>query len=445
MDKIKTGFFVGLFSLATLVQADQMAYSQSPPGGLQPAQCPQFVCFGFDDNGYEDGILWFRELVKDKKNADGSPVRATFFLTGQYGENFPEVLEAWKKLYGDGHEIGNHTWDHPHGVGLTEQGWKDEISKSTEYLVQNLGIGASEIKGFRTPFLEYGETALKAVQGCGLMYDCSMEFANNGWTPIEGDPDYPPATSGVYWNGMGSERTFQKLFWPHTLDKGSPPGNASKCATPIPGLWEVNVNSFLKADNSGDITGFDFNLWTISNKEYFANTLKHTFDQRLKGNRCPMTINAHTDYYTQYNEDAERSFTQAGWQDRRAAVEAFLDYVLQFPEVRVVSYITMINWMKNPQPLGSVATMPAASRSPVRSIALGRVSASSIDLSVPAAGRYQVRVLSPSGRLVQSYDGSFGIGKGRLSFARPLPPGSYLVSVRGTTGPTAIHPVVIMR
>ena len=55
-----------LIAASTFISAENFPYSQSPPGGLKPEQSPMFVCFGFDDNAYADGIKWFRELVKNK-------------------------------------------------------------------------------------------------------------------------------------------------------------------------------------------------------------------------------------------------------------------------------------------------------------------------------------------------------------------------------------------
>ena len=101
--------------------ADNVTFSQVPPGGLKAAQCPMFVLFAFDDNGNSDGLVWFRNLVKDMKNHDNSAARATFLCTGIYGSNDASVLAAWKNLYQDGHEIGNYTWDHPHAKALKQK------------------------------------------------------------------------------------------------------------------------------------------------------------------------------------------------------------------------------------------------------------------------------------------------------------------------------------
>jgi peptidoglycan/xylan/chitin deacetylase (PgdA/CDA1 family) len=49
------------------------------------------------------------ELILDVLDARG--VTATFFLTGRYIRNNPELV---RRIAAAGHEVGNHTWSHPH-------------------------------------------------------------------------------------------------------------------------------------------------------------------------------------------------------------------------------------------------------------------------------------------------------------------------------------------
>ena len=69
--------------------ADFRAPSQSPPGGLTPAQVPQFVILGFDDNQYADGMTNILNVYKGKSNPagsgnpltfDGTPAAASFYV-----------------------------------------------------------------------------------------------------------------------------------------------------------------------------------------------------------------------------------------------------------------------------------------------------------------------------------------------------------------------------
>jgi hypothetical protein len=100
---------------------------------------------------------------------------------------------------------------------------------------------------------------------------------------------------------------------------------------------------------SGKITGLDYNLFVQfkMTKEEFLATMKYTLDQRLKGNRAPMTFGAHTDVYSsKYTAAPGATDVQ-----RQEAVEEFIDYALSKPEVRVVSNKKILDWVRNPTPL----------------------------------------------------------------------------------------------
>ena len=121
--KVIIGVSFFLFIISPIIWADNHPYSQLPPGNLEYSECPMFVCFGFDDNGYVEGMEWFRNLVKNKKNPagsnnpatyDGSPVRATFLITAGYGhddyfinaggQTKEQVIQVWKAHYRQGLE-----------------------------------------------------------------------------------------------------------------------------------------------------------------------------------------------------------------------------------------------------------------------------------------------------------------------------------------------------
>ena len=103
---------------------------------------PQFVLFGFDDNAFADGVNWVREQMTGRKNADGSAARVTFFLVAGFADSLAAddtaaVLAAWKGAYADGHEIGNHTWDHAanSATGMNDVNyWTKEITDARTFI-----------------------------------------------------------------------------------------------------------------------------------------------------------------------------------------------------------------------------------------------------------------------------------------------------------------------
>ncbi len=72
-------------------------------------------------------------------------------------EKYPEM---GRKIIADGHEIGNHSYTHPHCNSLSPQQLKEELNK-TSYLIQE--ISGKWPRFFRPPFGEYNN---KVIQVC---------------------------------------------------------------------------------------------------------------------------------------------------------------------------------------------------------------------------------------------------------------------------------------
>lgn len=58
------------------------------------------------DGGYMANVS--EEILDVLKEKD---LRCTIFLTGRFIRNYPEIV---RRMVNEGHEIGNHTWSHPH-------------------------------------------------------------------------------------------------------------------------------------------------------------------------------------------------------------------------------------------------------------------------------------------------------------------------------------------
>lgn len=390
----RISFFVILL-VAFLTAADNVAPSQNPPAGLAVQQVPQFVTIGFDDNsrsgdaagdqGELTGMRWIMNFLSTRTNPagtgnpatyDGTPARVSFFNNSTYistgAVDQPNLLKRnWNEAYLNGYEIGNHTHSHPHGENFSVDQWKAEISLCEEWHLKPLpdpnapvwdskstegpAIPGEAFAGFRTPFLEYGDNLFWALKDLGYLYDCSIE---------EG---YQPDQDG------------SNFLWPYTLDNGSPGhellvswGLKTKSVAPQAGLWELpnhcyivpsdekcaeygiaySLRDKIKANvswfdvSNGKITGFDYNLWVQFklNKAEVLAVLKNTLDLRLAGNRAPLMIGAHTQYY----HPSYTAYVNATWIEAKEATEEFLDYALSKAEVRVVTGRNIIEWMRNP-------------------------------------------------------------------------------------------------
>lgn len=335
-----------------------MAPSIDPPGGLTADKVPQFITMGFDDNAFSDGINWVLDQFRSRKNPDGTAARATFFISAGFasdyfnpagGQSQADVLNAWKKIHADGHEIANHSWSHADTLmGADLPTWMSEITKANDLFTKTLGIEQCKVAGFRTPFLGFSQATFDAVKMAGFIkYDTSVEFGYDWWQP-------PGSMNG--W-GPGSIESGKHYYWPYTMNQPFPAGFAAKGVNPIAGVWEFPIYTFNKiaADNTtSTVTGFDFNLWTKCQSDStfnFTDVLKNSLDQRLAGNRSPLSVGAHSDIYSQFDASANTTWTTFNYQQRRQALLDFINYASTKPEVRFVTFRQLIAWLRHPTPL----------------------------------------------------------------------------------------------
>ena len=83
------------------------------------------IALTFDDGPHP--ILTQRIL----KILDEYGIKATFFMVGENVLNYPEAAQA---VIDAGHEVGNHTFSHPHIGNLSEKAIFDEIGKCEDAL-----------------------------------------------------------------------------------------------------------------------------------------------------------------------------------------------------------------------------------------------------------------------------------------------------------------------
>ena len=74
-------------------------------------------------------------------------IKATFFLTGKFVEENPELVRS---MVAGGHEIFNHTYDHPHLDEISDQEIIVEFEKMDQVLTRTVGISSKPF--FRPPY-----------------------------------------------------------------------------------------------------------------------------------------------------------------------------------------------------------------------------------------------------------------------------------------------------
>jgi len=109
------------------------------------------VALTFDDGPsiFTDGLL---DLLKERN------VRATFFVLGQSVRVQPETIARMKQ---EGHQIGNHTWDHPNLTELSDALIQEQIEQTDNLIIQLTGEPTQLL---RPPYGAYDEYVLSVAQ-----------------------------------------------------------------------------------------------------------------------------------------------------------------------------------------------------------------------------------------------------------------------------------------
>lgn len=85
-------------------------------------------------------------------------VKITFFMVGDWIEKNEEAV---KKIYEAGHELANHSYNHPHVNNLNYDKNVEQIKKCSE-LIQKITGKPSTV--YRGPYGEYNDTVIQAAK-----------------------------------------------------------------------------------------------------------------------------------------------------------------------------------------------------------------------------------------------------------------------------------------
>jgi peptidoglycan/xylan/chitin deacetylase (PgdA/CDA1 family) len=116
----------------------------------------------FDDGPNPEVTSW---VLEELKKFDA---KATFFVVGENAEKFPNVIAAIK---GNGHVIGNHTYNHLSGYSSSNDDYIDNINKCQEITKTNL---------FRPPYGRIKKSQIKRI---------APHFQIVMWNQLSGDFD----------------------------------------------------------------------------------------------------------------------------------------------------------------------------------------------------------------------------------------------------------------
>ena len=90
--------------------------------------------------------------------------KATFFVLGTWAEKNPDAI---KKIVADGHEIGNHSYNHTHYTTLSKEGMLSDIKKASRAI--EISCGAKPVL-FRAPSGDYNNSVIEVCHDAGMEY-----------------------------------------------------------------------------------------------------------------------------------------------------------------------------------------------------------------------------------------------------------------------------------
>jgi probable sporulation protein (polysaccharide deacetylase family) len=126
-------------------------------------------------------VFWGEEYIpKMLEILQQENVCITFFLGGSWAKKNPELV---KEIVKHGHELGNHSFTHPHPNALNKEQNKDQILRTEELI---FSIAQQKTALYAPPFGEFNQTVLQAAEELG--YKTIM------WTVDTVDWKRPPAS-----------------------------------------------------------------------------------------------------------------------------------------------------------------------------------------------------------------------------------------------------------
>ena len=338
-----------VFAVLRLLTFDASAYSV---GAYE--RPPQYIAIAFDNCNEPE--VW--KMVRDYSNelkAQSVSAKFTFFLSGVYfvaqsnkalysGPAFPPCLEKCadgspdcaRKCHGagstsigwapnlsyiksriqhingalsEGHEMGSHAVSHWSGKAWTFAEWNTELKSwftivldaakfnhATEQEVPKINLTRDDVKGFRAPYLDFNTDMQRALADNGFHYDTS---------------DTAPMSN-----------------WPTRLSNG---------------VWSFPLAELPVRNRGRKVLSMDYNFYFMQTKDTTVtdqhrllefedemyDTYMNYFWTNYAGNRAPLNIGHH---FTQYSGGAY-------WR----ALKRFASEVCGKPEVRCVTYTTMMN------------------------------------------------------------------------------------------------------
>jgi len=104
-----------------------------------------YIAITFDDGPHGANTPRLLEMLRQRG------IKATFFLVGECVAEYPEIV---KQIVKEGHEVGNHSWNHPNLLKLSAEKVEDQIDRTHNVITQEAGAPPTI---FRPPYGNFTE------------------------------------------------------------------------------------------------------------------------------------------------------------------------------------------------------------------------------------------------------------------------------------------------
>lgn len=147
-------------------------YVQSAAVVRQPVDCAKMACIAltFDDGPGSETTPQVLDIL-DRHHA-----KATFFVIGSHVAGREDLL---RRIHQSGHEIGNHSWSHPHFTQIPFEQVDSEIER-TQAAIVGAGVPAPHL--FRPPYGDVNQAVLSHIPLTVVRWNIDPE----DWHPKRG-------------------------------------------------------------------------------------------------------------------------------------------------------------------------------------------------------------------------------------------------------------------
>lgn len=116
------------------------------------AEAKRKIALTFDDGPHKKVTPVILDILKKKGG------KATFFVLGNRVQYYPEIMQ---RMVDEGHEIGNHSWNHSELTKLTEKEIEEQLLKTQQAVYDTVGIWPGTV---RPPYGAYDDIVIAAAQ-----------------------------------------------------------------------------------------------------------------------------------------------------------------------------------------------------------------------------------------------------------------------------------------